>query len=378
MRRMSESEPETPSVITEDPVIPAPPAATPAPARRRGTPWAALAALVLLAGLAALAYWLWHTRELENGQQKLAQADLQKVDARVAALTRSAEQAQREVEALRAQLDDGNKVNQSLREQLLGLSERARLVEDAIASLADKRLTGHDTMLLDEAEMLLALGAERYQLFHDPAATIAAYRSADNVLAALEDPAFSTVRQSISAEIEALTQLTSANVESTSGSLSALRGGVAELPAARREPGAAAGGAQSSHWWNVFGDVVRVRTGDDTAALLQRHDAALARQLLVLDLREVEAALLARDQTRYTAAIDEALAELKRDFDAEAATVKEARATLEGLAKLPLAPAPPGVFGVALKELRNLRATHALRAPAPASGTPDSPPEARQ
>jgi len=333
--------------------------------------------LALLVGVAALAYWLWHLRELESGQQRLAQADLQQVDARVAALTRSAQQAQREVEALRAQLDDGNKVNQSLREQLLGLSERARLVEDAIANLADKRLTGHDTMLLDEAEMLLALGAERYQLFHDPAATIAAYRSADNVLAALEDPAFSTVRQSISAEIDALTQLKSANVETMSGSLSALRGGVAQLPPARREP-APAGSGQTSHWWNVFGDVVRVRTGEDTAALLQRHDAALARQLFVLDLREVEAALLARDQARYDAAITEALSELKRDFDAEAPAVKDARTTLESLAKLPLAPAPPGVFGVALKELRNLRATHALRAPSRASESPNPPAEARQ
>ena len=368
MRRMSENETE---VEAHTPIAEPTPAAAPTTTPvRRGVPWAGLAIVLLLLAVAALAWWWWHTRQVENGQRQLAQADLQQqVDARVAALTRSTEQAQREVEALRARLDDGNRVNQSLREQLLGLSERARLVEDAVANLADKRLTGHDTMLLDEAEMLLALGAERYQLFHDPAATIAAYRSADSVLAALEDPAFSTVRQSISAEIEALTQLKSANVEATSGTLSALRGGADALPPARRDPGTA-GSEQPSHWWAVFGDLVRVRTGEDTAALLQRHDAALARQLFVLDLREVEASLLARDQARYSAALAEALAELKRDFDPEAAAVKQARSTLEGLASLPLAPAPPSVFGVALKELRNLRATHALRLPARAADAP--------
>jgi uroporphyrin-3 C-methyltransferase len=146
-------------------------------------------------------------------------------------------------------------------------------------------------MLLDEAEMLLALGGERFALFHDPAATIAAYRLADTTLAAIEDPAFSTVRQSISAEIDGLSNLGGADVAATAAALAALRADAAQLPPARRDAGAGNTG-EESHWWQMFGNLVRVRTGADAAAAAQRNDAALARQLYVLDLRDAEAALL--------------------------------------------------------------------------------------
>lgn len=353
------SEPESPVAVVEPPVAAPATAPATAPAQRRyGLLW--LAAIALLG---ALVYLLWRIWALDAEQQRLAQTDLQQADAQIAALTRGTEQARRDVETLRARLDDENKVNQSLREQLLGLGERARLVEDAIANLAEKRLTGHDALLLDEAELLLALGAERFTLFHDPAATLAAYRSADTALAALEDPAFSTVRQSISAEVDALTNLAVVDVAATSAALSALRSGVGQLPAARGERAPADTGAES-RWWHVFGSFVRVRTGEDAAALVQRHEPALARQLVVLDLRDAEAALLARDDVRYRAALTEAQAGLKLDFDAGADSVKAAGATLARLAQAQLAPAPPALLGAALRELRNLRATHALRQPA--------------
>jgi len=361
------SDSESPAAIPE-PVTAAPPLpAAPARPRRQVAPW-----LIAVALLGAVAYLFWRTWALDVEQQRLAQTDIQQVDAQIAALARGNEQARRDTETLRARLDDAGKVNQSLREQLLGLGERARLVEDAIANLADKRLTGHDAMLLDESEMLLALGGERFALFHDPAATIAAYRLADTTLAAIEDPAFSTVRQSISAEIDGLSNLGGADLSATAAALATLRADAAQLPPARRDTGAT---GDESHWWHVFGNLVRVRTGADAAAVAQRHDAALARQLFVLDLRDAEAALLAQDTARYRAAIAQAQAELKLDFDAGADSVRSAQAALERLGKAELAPPAPPQLGAALRELRNLRATHALRQARPAAA---SPPEGRQ
>jgi len=361
------SEPESPAAIIE-PAIVEPVAAAPAPpARRHGGAW--LIAIVLLG---AVGYLFWRVWTLDVEQQRLAQTDIQQVDAQIAALARGAEQARRDTDTLRARLDDESKVNQSLREQLLGLGERARLVEDAIANLADKRLTGHDAMLLDESEMLLALGGERFALFHDPAATIAAYRLADTTLAAIEDPAFSTVRQSISAEIDGLSNLGGADVSASAAALAALRADAAQLPPARRDAG---NSEQESRWWHVFGNLVRVRTGADAASAAQRHDASLARQLFVLDLRDAEAALLARDTPRYRAAVAQAQAELKLDFDVGADAVKSAQGTLERLGKGELAPPAPPQLGAALRELRNLRATHAMRQARPAAA---SPPEDRQ
>jgi uroporphyrin-3 C-methyltransferase len=358
------SEAESPVAIVE------PVPAARVPQRRHALAW--ITAIILLG---AVGYLFWRTWALDAEQQRLAQTDLQQVDAQIAALARGAEQARRDSETLRARFDDEGKVNQSLREQLLGLGERTRLVEDAIANLADKRLTGHDAMLLDETEMLLALGGERFALFHDPAAAIAAYRLADTTLAALDDPAFSTVRQSISAEVDALTNLAGADVGAASTALVTLRGNAAQLPPARRDADTRRAG-EESHWWQVFGDFVRVRTGADAAALAQRHDAALARQLYALDLRDAEAALLARDQPRFGAAIADAQAELALDFDADAGAVKAAQGALERLAKAELAPQPPALLGASLRELRNLRATHALRQARPAPAA--KPPEDRQ
>jgi len=366
------NEAENPVAIAEPAAAASPPPASPpptSPPRRHVAAW-----FVALALLGAVGYLFWRTWTLEAEQQRLAQTDIQQVDAQIAALARGAEQARRDAETLRARLDDAGKVNQSLREQLLGLSERARLVEDAIANLADKRLTGHDAMLLDEAELLLALGGERFALFRDPAATIAAYRLADTTLSAIDDPAFSTVRQSINAEIDGLSNLGGADVAATAAALAALRADAAQLPPARRDAATATSG-EESRWWHVFDNLVRVRTGADAAAAAQRHDAALARQLYVLDLRDAEAAMLARDPSRYGAAIAEAQAELKLDFDAGAEPVKSAQAALERLGKVELAPPAPPQLGAALRELRNLRATHALRQARPAAA---SPPEDRQ
>src|SRR5262249_35015087 len=128
--------------------------------------------------------------------------------------------------------------------------------------------------------------------------------------------------------------------------------------------------ADESRWARLLGQFVRVHSGADMAAVAQRHDLATARQLFVLDLRDAEAALLARDAPRYRAALTEARGELQNDFDATAAAVAAAAGSVDALASLELTPPPPGALGAALKELRNLRATHALREPARAAAAP--------
>ncbi|HEX6834891.1 MAG TPA: uroporphyrinogen-III C-methyltransferase, partial [Rudaea sp.] len=273
---------------------------------------------------------------------------------------RGIDQTHRDLQTLRARLDDADKVNASLREQLLALNERARLAEDALANLADKRLSGHDAMRLDEAEMLLALGAERYTLFHDAAATIAAYRHADQALAEIDDAAFSTVRQTISAEIDALGKSGGADFNAGLARLSELRTQIAALPIAR--PTATQNDDGDSRWWRIFGQFVRVSRGADTQALLARHAGGLAREIAALDLRDAEAALLARDSARYRSSLAAARSELSGAYDPNDAAVATALASIDALARQDVAPPAPEILGASLKELRNLRATHALRA----------------
>ncbi len=334
-------------------------AAPPAVAITPAAPRAGNGAVMLIALLALIlgGYVAW--RQYAQSERN---ADMQHMGIQVEALTHSLEQLRGNADTLRARMDDGAKVNKSEREELLGLSERVRLLEDAVANLADKRLSGHDGLVLNETELLLSLGGERYTLFHDTGAAIAAYRLADTALSQVEDAAFSTVRQSISAEMEALNSLQVNDPASVSIKLAQLRAQVPLLPALTRLP-APAPAVEESRVWRVLGAFVQVRHGEDAQASLSLRDAGMARELAILDLRDAEVALLARDDARYQAALASARAQLLA-FDPSAAAVSAAQAELDALAKSVMAPPPPPILGAALKELRNLRAMHALRAPA--------------
>lgn len=203
----------------------------PTPVRRRGAGGFGWLLLVLI--LAAAGYGYWRLQNIEQGHEATVQTEAsaaQKLRDEVEALRRSADASKNEAQTLRTRLDDTAKVNESLRAQVLGLSERARLSEDAIANLAEKRLSGHDAFLLDEAELLLVLAQERYALFADPAPSLAAYRLADAALAQANDAAFASVRQSIQAEVAALGALETNSPSMAQQSLAQLRDSLAQLP----------------------------------------------------------------------------------------------------------------------------------------------------
>jgi uroporphyrin-3 C-methyltransferase len=360
------------SVVMTLPAPDAAPQPTAVAPRRTARGTGALLLLALLA-LTLAAFALWRVYALERARD--GGVDPQALATRVEILTHTIEQLRGNADTLRTRMDDTAKVDQSEREELLGLGERARLLEDAVANLADKRLSGHDALSLDEAELLLNLGSERYRLFHDPAAALAAYRAADSILAQVEDAAFSTVRQSVSAEIEAFAALQAADTTPLSAKLVQLREQIAQLPVLQHLDSTGPA-PDSSRLWRVLGAFVQVHHGAEAQSEVARRDAGLARELAGLDLRQAEAALLARDDARYHAALASARTQLGA-FDPSAEQVHAAQATLAALDQAKLAPPPPALLGTALKELRNLRATHALRlTPATKSTPPQTPAEA--
>jgi len=359
----------TDETVDTVPAQPVPAARTP---RRSG---GAAALLIALLALALAGYAAWRSRVQDS--ERVNAADTQKLAAQVEALTHSLEQLRGNADSVRARLDDTAKVDQSEREELLGLGERARLLEDAVANLADKRLSARDTLALDDAELLLNLGAQRYALFHDAATASAAYRLADNALAEVENAAFSTVRQSIGAEIESLDAMRGVDVGSTLAKLAHARAAILALPERQRVSAPAESQADGSRLWRVLGALVQVRHDEDAQGQLLRRDAGLARELAALDVHAAEAALLARDDARFHAALASARAQLGA-FDHADANVGAALAALDALDKAQLAPPSPPVLGTALKELRNLRATHALRSGAPSRNAAPKSDEAQK
>jgi uroporphyrin-3 C-methyltransferase len=330
----------------------------------------ALAVLLALIAAGGAGYVAW--QQWQQGRDaSTAQTTIRTLGDRVATLETTVKTLDEERRTLRERLRDADDVNRGMREELLGQNERLRNLDDAVAQLSEKSLSGHDAMLLDEAGSLLRMGRERYTLFHDAAGAAAAYALADQALAGVSDGAFAALRQSVAAEREALEQAAAAPQEHVLQQLQTLRGELAGWPL---RPLDAAGTATPDSVWGRVGQALSsvISIERDDGAPLAVADARLARQLLALDLAQAQAALLAHDAEDYRAALQRAEAALASQFDGGNDAVQRARGTLADLLK-GAQPGPPVTLGAALTELRNLRAVHALKPTtggAPAGATP--------
>lgn len=312
----------------------------------------ALLALLVAAGAAWQGYLLARDRGKDDALAQLT--------SRVDQLSTQLEQRRRDLEGLRARLGDADSVNKGLREELLALAERVRHGEDAIANLAQQRLSGRDALALNEAEFLLVQAQERLALFHDADAALAAYRLADAALATAEDPSFAAVRRTIGAEREALEAARPADLRTAFDQLDRLRAALVDLSVPTAPPPAAAP-ASPSRWRSFLDSFVKISHDDGRSA--GSHEPAFARALVVLDLRDAQSALLNGDGTHYKAALARVRVGIAAMPGAGSDAGKAALAQVDRLAAMPLAPALPEL-GSALRELRNLRTTRALSTPA--------------
>ena len=320
----------------------------------------AMALLLALAALAGSGYVGWRQWQ----QQPQAQADrqtLSEVQAQLVAL-------QEERADQRQRLGDAIQQERSLREEVQGLALRSRALEGAVAKLSEQTLSTHDAMLLDEAESLLRMGQQRYQLFHDAAGAVTALGLADQALAALNDNTYAEVRQSLKAERAALSKSQPVGQQTALATLSQLRDALPGLPLKPLDRPTDAGAP--GVWARIqaaLAGVISVRR--DNGAPLAVADARFARELVALELAQAQAALLAHDGATYAAALARAQAGLGAQFDAAAPSVADASAQLTMLASQPPQAAVP--LGAALTQLRNLRAVHGLMpgASAPAAAS---------
>ncbi len=332
-----------------------------------------LAVIALLLGGVAL----WQVQSLRATQDaadaaRAAQADL------LARLERDASEVLRSARTLERRLGDAEGVNQSVREEVLGLGERARLLEDAVARLADRNLSGTVLLRLNEAEFLLRMGHERLRLFDDAQATIAAFQLADAELAALEDPLFAGVRQTIASEIAALAAVPQIERSALLLRLDAVADSLPTLPARSalidaRPPELPPAAGWMDRAAAALGQFVRVReVSTDATALIDPLNADAARAALAIELALAKAALVTGDESALRAAVERARRHLSGTFAVDQASVQQALTALDAVLASPAQAAWPDI-GNSLKELRNLRATRAMAAPAASAEAPAPP-----
>ncbi|WP_267226417.1 uroporphyrinogen-III C-methyltransferase [Dyella silvae] len=335
----------------------------PAPVARRGGGTLAVTLLLSLVAIGGGGYVGWRQWQHEQGSAADS-ADLRALKQTVNGLETAATASESERNLLRQRLGDADQVNRSLREELLSQAERTRNLEDAVAKLSEKTLSGHDAMLLDETESLLRMAKERYELFHDAQGALTAYGLADQTLAAVNDGAFSGLRQSIGAEREALAKSQPAGLDAALSALTGLRASMQELPLKPLD--APEAGDTTGSWSRIVGalnNVVKVQRTN--GAPLSVADARFARELASIDLAQAQAALLASDRDAYAAALKRADEGIAAQFDVNAPVVKHAREQLATL--MTQQPSTPVQLGAALNELRNLRAVHSLKPASSAS-----------
>lgn len=363
---------ETPSTDTA-PATPAPaadaasrrPAKQPPNAPRRGGGALAVSILLSLAALGAAGYtgWMVWNMRADLGAANGLGTQVGELRTQVAALTE-------ENASLRRRVTDADGVNRSAREEVLGVSERTKNLEDAVANLSERSLSGHDAMLLDEAESLLRMAKERFALFGDASGALAAYDLADTTLAAVNDSAFAAVRRSLGAEREALVAIQPASRASDLATLADLRARIPSLPLKNADDKPRDG---ERDFWQRAGDALGsiVKVSHDDGTPLGLADERIARELAALDVAHAESAVLAYDDAGRKAALERVDTSLAARFDPASPDVRDARARIAALLA-GKAKGPQPQLGAALGELRNLRSVHALKdtpAPAPAAAS---------
>ena len=354
--------------MIEDPIEE--PATEPAPRKPRRAPGlAAVAVVVAIVALVVAAWSVWrlqHFTHAEEAARKQDAATIANLQNQLAVGNQQAQAGNHRIGNLESSLDD-------LRTSTQGLGRRIANLETAITNLSGQQQSSHDTMLLNDAEMLLRAGQQRYDLFHDSDGALKAYSQAIEVLAQVQNPAYAPVRASATTERDALAAAAPPSRQAALDALSRLRGKAASLPLAEGRPASAAS-AKPGFWSRIgraFSGIVRVTHDNGPAAPLP--DARFAPQALALDLAQAQESLLALDDAGYRNALQRADDLLAAQFDARDAAVKSARDQIANLLSQRAAgPAPQ--LGGALAQLQSLRASQVPAPPAPASTTSGAKP----
>lgn len=304
-------------------------------------PWLLLLLLVAIAGWQGWAWW--------HGRQQAENVAASDALQRVEALEQRLESLRREQRSQAQRLQQADATNRLLRDELLGLGQRAALLEDSVSRLADPDRHGAQALRLDEVEMLLGTAQQRLQLAGDLDGARRAYALAAGMLDGIDDPAYLSVRQTLGQERAALDALGVDPARAAAARLDVFASRLAGLP-----PPSAAATAGTGPWWRrLLGHLVDVQPSE-RAQVRAPLERAAALDALQTELTLARAALERRDTAAWRAALDRVGRWLPRLW-AESPQLRAQRAALAELRSHSLA-VPLPMLGSTLGQLRAMRA----------------------
>ena len=320
------------------------------PARRRrfgALGWLLVLGVVAAAAIGGWRLWQAGREALEPGPDLSPEA----LDARLFEAEQTLTTLRRTQQGMDQRVADAQARAGLLREEVLGVGQRAALLEDSLRELSAQASEGSEALRLDEVELLLSLAQARLQVAGDLAGAIRATALAHEALAPLTSPAWINLRQTVAEELAALQALPADPRSRAAGELDALQSALPTL--ASRAPGADVPvDASAPRWRRLLDGLVQVRpsSGQD---LIAPADRAAGEAALGLELALARTALERRDETAFRhglTRIDQWLVRLYAEDDA----LRTERERLAMLSRLGLVPALP-VQGSGLQQLRELR-----------------------
>lgn len=307
--------------------------------RRAGWPWWLLFALLALAAWRGWAWW----------QARDVPAPSPAADVRIEALNDRISALRGDLRAQAQRIQQADATNRVLRDELLGMGQRAALIEDSIARWSDPDRHGAQALRLDEAELLLGTGQQRLLIAGDLDGAQRAYALAGGVLAGVDDPAFLSLRQALVQERAALDEL---GEDPRVRALARLQAFTRALDRPADAAPATPASADAPWWRRAFSTVFDIQPRHRSLAVrpADRGDAMAGLQL---ELTLARAAAERRDRDAWRSALGRADAWLQRLW-APSPELRARRDTLTALAALPLSP-ELATLGSTLEQLRQLR-----------------------
>ena len=273
-------------------------------------------------------------------------------------LTERAEDYRNQLAGLQQELNtlrgEHGKQLSSLREDLQQVRSEAAARREELQAL---RAGGQTTWLLNEAESLASLAQQRLLLSGDRAAAERLLEAADRVLARIEDPEVTPVREALAADLEKVRGARQVDTTGLVLRLGGLRSLVAELavPAGARGDGESAPSPdteKTTTWWQRL--PLTVRRHDEPLPLpLDDTRASLVRLQLLNELQRAQLAVMQSRPELYRDALGAMSTVIDAWCPAERPRVQQLRQALSELREAPVEQALPEIGG-GLRAIRGL------------------------
>ena len=299
---------------------------TGSPMIRRSGLW--ILVFLLLAAAVAIAMWKpWSKPAMPTDAVDLSPEAL---DARLLSTEQQLQRSLRLQQSLEKKLADAQSRTGLLRDEVLGVNQRAAILEENVREMAEEQNDSKQSVQLEALELLLILADARIRVDGDLQGALRAMRLAKEVASDMRDSQMINMRQSLLQEMQAMGSA-SDRKPFAAGELDALEASLPQLSA--RLPGQTdtASKGNRNGFQRLLDAMVQVRSADEQS-LLGANDRSAAEAALMLEIALARSALDKRDNTGFQASVRRIDSWLKRLY-ADGPVLRERREKLALLAK---------------------------------------------